>query len=164
MKKFRLSILLAAFVVFSSNAQTNFQKLKSAIESAPAVVEGKIIRQSSFQDEKTGNIFTKNYLLPTTLFKGIADRDTVIFLTRGGRVGDIISTVSHTVQVSQSQEGIFLLHPSRAIFNQYEISSYIERLTYDREFEAYFEGGHEKYPSWRFMREEIVFSALPSGS
>ena len=28
-------------------------------------------------------------------------------------------------------------------------------MTYDREFEAYFEGGHEKYPSWRFMREEI---------
>jgi len=66
MKKFRLSILLAAFVVFSSNAQTNFQKLKGAIESAPAVVEGKIIRQSSFQDEKTGNIFTKNYLWPAT--------------------------------------------------------------------------------------------------
>ncbi len=155
MKKIRLSILLAAFVVFLSNAQTNFQKLKGAIESAPAVVEGKIIRQSSFQDEKTGNIFTKNYLWPTTLFKGIADRDTVIFLTRGGRVGDIISTVSHTVQVSQNQGGIFLLHPSRAISNHFEISSYIERLTYDREYEAYFEGGHEKYPSWRFMREEV---------
>ncbi|HHH54463.1 MAG TPA: hypothetical protein ENK91_12455 [Bacteroidetes bacterium] len=125
MKKFRLTILFALFVIISSSAQTNFQKLKNAIENVPIVVEGEIVRQSCFEDKNSGNIFTKNYLLPKVVFKGTTNRDTIIFLTRGGRVGDIISTVSHSVQVSQNQEGIFLLHLSRAISNHYEISSYI---------------------------------------
>jgi len=137
MKKFRLTILFAFLAIISSSAQTNYQKLKNAIESTPIIVEGTIIRQSCFEDKNSGNIFTKNYLLPKVVFKGAANRDTIIFLTRGGRVGDIISTVSHSVQVSQNQEGIFLLHPSRIISNHYEIFSYIERLTYDREYEAY---------------------------
>ncbi|HHH54462.1 MAG TPA: hypothetical protein ENK91_12450, partial [Bacteroidetes bacterium] len=28
-------------------------------------------------------------------------------------------------------------------------------ILYDREYEAYFEGGHEKFPSWRLLRENI---------
>jgi len=155
MKKFRLTISFVLFVIISSSAQTNYHKLRKALESVPIVAEGKIVRQSSFEDENSGRIFTKNYLVPKVVFKGNTNRDTIIFLTRGGRVGDIISTVSHSVQVSQNQDGIFLLYPSRAISNQYEIFSYIERLTYDRTYEAYFEGGQEKYPSWRFMREEV---------
>ncbi|HHB78248.1 MAG TPA: T9SS type A sorting domain-containing protein [Saprospiraceae bacterium] len=147
--------MFVLFLIISGSAQTNFQKLKKALESVPIVVEGEIIRQSCFKDESSGRIFTKNYLLPKVIFKGATNRDSIIFLTRGGRVGDIISTVSHSVQVSKNQEGVFLLYPSRAISNHYEISSYIERLTYDRAYEAYFEGGHEKDPSWRLMREEV---------
>ncbi|HHH53902.1 MAG TPA: hypothetical protein ENK91_09610, partial [Bacteroidetes bacterium] len=113
------------------------------------------MKQSCFQDERTGDIFTKNYLLPTEIFKGLNSRDTVIFLTLGGRVDDIISTVSHSTQVSLSETGIFLISQSLRLPEFYEISSYIQKLPYDRDFEAYFEGSHEKFPSWRLLREGV---------
>ncbi|WP_181307316.1 IPT/TIG domain-containing protein [Rufibacter sp. XAAS-G3-1] len=88
--------------------------LEERIQTAEVVVEGKVVSQRSFWDEKHQNIYTANQVEIYKVFKGTPTSTTVEIITEGGRVGLDIHVYSATLQLKKQQQGIFFLQPSKA--------------------------------------------------
>ncbi|RNI23685.1 IPT/TIG domain-containing protein [Rufibacter latericius] len=125
-----LPIFLLAAGFFLSNlvqAQDNCQliplSLEERVQAAQVVVEGKVIGQRSFWDEKHENIYTANQVEVFKVFKGVPTAGTVEVITEGGTVGLDMHVYSATLQLKKQQQGIFFLQKpsSKAVKTGYTV-------------------------------------------
>jgi hypothetical protein len=85
--------------------------LKQQINNSEFIVEGKVISKKSFWDKDFKLIYTLNTIEVFKTFKG--ETNTLIdVLTMGGTVGDTGLSVSHNLELSENEEGMFLLNSS----------------------------------------------------
>ena len=82
--------------------------LNEQIEKSELVVEGKVIAKESFWDSNHQNIYTKNTIEVYRVFKG-KNYNQVEVITIGGVVDDRALTVTHSLQLSLKDKGVFTL-------------------------------------------------------
>ncbi|MCF6294349.1 MAG: T9SS type A sorting domain-containing protein [Flavobacteriaceae bacterium] len=82
--------------------------LQKQIEASSLVVEGKVISKQSFWDSQYKNIYTKNTVEVFKVFKG-APIETIEIITIGGVVDNNALTVTHSLQLSLKDKGVFTL-------------------------------------------------------
>jgi len=88
--------------------------LNQQIDKSNLIVEGKVISKKSFWDEGYKKIYTLNMVEVHKVFKGKTN-PVIQVITLGGKVGDIGLTVSHHLELSENEIGVFLLNSSNQI-------------------------------------------------
>jgi hypothetical protein len=88
--------------------------LKQQVNSSDLIVEGKVISKKSFWDEGYKKIYTLNTIEVFKTFKGESNA-IIEVLTLGGEVGDTGLTVSHSLELSENETGMFLLNSSNRL-------------------------------------------------
>ncbi|MES2836567.1 MAG: hypothetical protein V4667_03510 [Bacteroidota bacterium] len=106
------TILTLFLFLFCSNsfAQLVQVSLDQRIANSKVVFEGKVLSSKSFWDEKHTNIYTANVIEVYKVFKGTLTANTVEIITEGGTVGNEKETVTHTLEISKGDVGIFMCH------------------------------------------------------
>lgn len=108
-------ILLYIFVFFYfniANAQLIPISLDQRIDNATAILEGKVIAQTSYWDETKTQIYTSNIVEVYKLFKGKLSANQVEIITKGGVVGNDMQRVSHTLELTLGDIGVFTAVPN----------------------------------------------------
>ena len=105
-----LLTFLGLFMTSYVSAQLYPISLSQRIESASAIIKGKVVAQKSYVDSKD-NIYTANLIQVEAIFKGKAEEQVVVF-TKGGVVDDRIVKWAHALSLVPNQEGYFFLIPS----------------------------------------------------
>jgi Secretion system C-terminal sorting domain/Matrixin/IPT/TIG domain len=82
--------------------------LQKQIEASSLVVEGKVIFKQSFWDANHHNIYTTNTVEVYKVFKGVRV-ETIQIITIGGVVDNNALTVTHSLQLSLKDRGVFTL-------------------------------------------------------
>lgn len=77
------------------------------------VVEGKVVEQRSFWNEKRSMIFTANRIKVYKLFKGELSSDHIEVLTQGGTVDDVTVEASELLDLRRDQVGVFFCFPNQ---------------------------------------------------
>lgn len=97
-----------AQISFSQNINSDF--LTNLSNDSEVIVEGRIIKDSSFLDPTNGTIYTEIFLETSRIFKG--ENEKVSFIIHGGQLpnGRFMS-FSHSVKLHGGIEGIFFLKP-----------------------------------------------------
>lgn len=110
-KKTLLSCIL--FFCFTAvDAQLIPIPLDQRIENATTILEGKVISQTSYWDETKTQIYTSNVIEIYKLFKGKLSSNQVEIITKGGIVGNDMQRVSHTLELTIGDTGIFTAVPN----------------------------------------------------
>lgn len=116
------------FVVLAFVATINFSFAQCLIQNIPLnqrvndskiIVEAEVISKSSFEDQKTGRIYTANQLKVYSTFKGLKSQNITLF-TFGGQVGDRLETATPSLQLEIGQIGVFLLDQKVKFLNSVE--------------------------------------------
>lgn len=122
MKKITLTnIILTLFLTFSSFdnvfAQSSLIEipLDEQIKNSELVIEGEVIAKESFWDVDHQNIYTKNTIEVYKVFKGVHIQ-TIEVITIGGVVDDRALTVTHSLQLTLREKGVFTLIKSNTLF------------------------------------------------
>lgn len=87
-------------------AQSQDLSILNRAEISDVIIEGKIVAQNSFWDNENKSIFTENRIEVFKSFKG-EDKDTISLVSKGGTVGDQFQIVSHAIEFSLYEEGVF---------------------------------------------------------
>jgi hypothetical protein len=96
------------FLILSFNVIAQ-RTIKDRVIDADLIVEGQVIEQHSFWDDKKDNIYTVNTIRVSKYFKGGQSLDDLIeVITRGGTVEDVSQLFTHNLQLQVGQEGVFL--------------------------------------------------------
>lgn len=90
-------------------------ELNERISSSDLIVEASIVRQQSFRDPSSQNIYTANYLQIYKVFKGDITSEEVVLISPGGQVGEDIEEVLPSIYVKDGVTGIFFLYNSNVV-------------------------------------------------
>ncbi|MBC3539417.1 IPT/TIG domain-containing protein [Rufibacter sediminis] len=104
-----LGFLMAPGVQAQDVCQLIPLSLEERVQAAQVVVEGKVISQRSFWDEKHENIYTASQVEVYKVFKGEPTATTVEIITEGGRVDMDLHVYSATLSLKKEQQGVFFL-------------------------------------------------------
>ncbi|WP_460893662.1 T9SS type A sorting domain-containing protein [Rufibacter soli] len=88
--------------------------LEERVQTSEVVVEGKVISQRSFWDEKHENIYTAHQVEVYKVFKGTPAGSQVEIITEGGRVDLDMHVYSATLQLKPQQQGVFFLQKPKS--------------------------------------------------
>ncbi len=132
--------------------------MEQYLSNAALVVEGRVLDETfAVRNPQTGSIETVHTIFIDRILKGSAAYNSVEVHTPGGRLDDIIESVSHGSTLSGGQKGIYLLSPNSS--SGYHLhggnAGKITRLKYDDDYEAIHWGELDKYKSWRQLREQV---------
>ena len=136
------------------------------LANAELVVEGKVLEETfAVRNSQTGSIETVHTIVIDRVLKGSAPYNNVEVHTPGGRLDDIIESVSHGSTLGGGQQGIFLLSSNTSgaslgnSMGGYHLhggnAGKITRLRLDDDYEAIHWGELDKYKSWRQLREQV---------
>ncbi len=128
------------------------------LSNAALVVEGRVLEETfAVRNPETGSIETVHTIFIDRILKGSAAYNSVEVHTPGGRLDDVIESVSHGSTLSGGQKGIYLLSPnSSSGYHLHEGNAgKITRLKSDDDYEAIHWGELDKYKSWRQLREQV---------
>ena len=81
--------------------------IEQRVTNAQIIFEGRVISQTSFWNEKHTNIFTSNVVEVFKVFKGVLMGAKVEIITEGGTVGMQKESISHTLELTVGDVGIF---------------------------------------------------------
>ncbi|WP_197088595.1 T9SS type A sorting domain-containing protein [Rufibacter radiotolerans] len=95
--------------------------LEERVQTSEAVVEGKVISQRSFWDDKHENIYTAHQVEVYKVFKGTPSGSQVEIITEGGRVDMDLHVYSATLQLKIQQQGVFFLQKSKTKNARYAV-------------------------------------------
>ncbi|HIA10618.1 MAG TPA: hypothetical protein EYN69_00905 [Flavobacteriales bacterium] len=104
------SILLCTFLLVSGNlvhAQLYPVPLAQRVSNAQVIIEGIVISHVSFWDDQHHNIYTSNIIEVYKVFKGSLSAAKVEIITEGGKVGNEMQTVTHSLKLKIGDVGIF---------------------------------------------------------
>lgn len=85
--------------------------LDEQVNNSQLIVEGKVISTESFWDEDYKLIYTLNTIEVSKSFKG-QSKPIIEVVTLGGVVGDTGLSVTHHLELSKNETGVFLLNDS----------------------------------------------------
>lgn len=105
--RFWLYFLLSLFLPGISFCQLISVPLAQRIDKAEVIFEGKVTQKASYWDETHTRIYTSNVVSVYKVFKGSLISDQVEIITYGGIVGPDMEQVSHSLQLSIGDIGIF---------------------------------------------------------
>lgn len=136
------------------------------LANAELIMEGKVLDDTyAIRNTTSGSIETVHTILIDRILKGNTANNSVEVHTLGGRLDDVIESVSHGSTLGVGQQGIFLLSSNTAgasfgnATGGYHLhggnAGKITRLKYDDDFEAIHWGELDKYKSWRQLREQV---------
>lgn len=134
MKKIILIVLLYVLVCSPSYllAQSLVEiPLEKQVEKSSLIVEGKVISQKSFWGDNYRNIYTRNTIEVYKVFKG-EKVEYVNVITLGGVVGLTAQNSSHSLQLFNGKQGLFMLKASnkklegKSGFKEYEAYSGVQ--------------------------------------
>lgn len=116
MMKKNTFIIASLFLLMSSEllfAQASLREisLQQQIEQSSLIVEGKVVSQNSFWDIESRNIYTSNTIEVFKVFKG-EKVEYIEVITLGGVVGLTAQISSHSLQLSNYKQGVFMLNPT----------------------------------------------------
>ncbi len=111
MKKIALTIILICCLT-ASYAQLIPISLDQRIDNATAILEGKVISQTSYWDETKTQIYTSNVVEVYKIFKGKLISNQIEIITKGGVVGNDMQRVSHTLELTIGDTGMFTAVPN----------------------------------------------------
>ncbi len=89
--------------------------LDQRIEKASAIVEGRVVSQSSFWDEQEHLIYTSNRVEVYRVFKGDRASDEIDIVTYGGVIGHRAQVVHPALQLAPGDVGVFFAAAPRAV-------------------------------------------------
>lgn len=155
-------ILVTSLFFTCSNfllAQQSDTDLRSILNAATVVVEGQVLPTKNYEkDPETGNIYTLNTVRITQNFKGNLS-EFVTIRTLGGKIGDRTDYVSHSIQLGEGEEGIFILDkmPSRNdAFVFAEQADKIVRTRTEQDREGFDYMALKPIESWQRCKREIA--------
>ncbi len=99
--------LLLTFLFLNTKAQLYKIAIEKKISKASLIVEGKVIDQHSFWNNKHTVIYTSNTVQVYKLFKGKIILKQIEILTQGGSVGNRCLVVSDLLQLRKNETGMF---------------------------------------------------------
>ncbi len=105
--------------------------LEQQIAKSSLIVEGKVISQKSFWGDNHRNIYTRNVIEVYKVFKG-EKTEYLEVITLGGIVGLTAQNSSHSLQLFNGKQGLFMLKVSdknsegKSSFKQYEAYSGVQ--------------------------------------
>lgn len=111
LKKLTFFCLLCVFIL-NAKAQLIPITLEQRIDNASAIIEGKVISQTSHWDETRTQIYTTNVIEVYKIFKGTLTSNQIEIITKGGIVGDDMQRVSHTLELVPGDVGVFTAVPN----------------------------------------------------
>lgn len=103
---FVFAIIFSAPNAFSQLSEVNFN---SKVTQSAAVIEGKVVSQSSFWDVGQKNIYTVNRIEVYKVFKGNLTASFIELITPGGTIGLHKETVEPSLSLSVNEVGVFML-------------------------------------------------------
>lgn len=110
----KISFVFLLFCFSSVYGQLIPISLDQRIDHATAIIEGKVISQTSHWDENKTHIYTSNIIEIYKVFKGNVSTSRVEMITRGGIVGNDMQRVSHSLELTIGDTGIFTAIPNTA--------------------------------------------------
>ena len=118
---FRLRTLIVSLLLFflSNNAfgQLIQIPLEQRIAKADIIFEGEVIGKNCFWNEAHTQIFTANIVSVYKVFKGNLTSTQVEIITKGGIVGQSMERVTHALELSEGDIGIFTAIPNTVKFS-----------------------------------------------
>lgn len=120
----RLTVSLCLLIVGlawteTASAQLYHVEPESRISQSELIVEGRIIAQNVRWNDAHTSICTINTISVDKLFKGQLMTEEVYLVTEGGQIGLERVEVSHSLQMSLEDEGLFTLEASPHTFADY---------------------------------------------
>jgi PKD repeat protein len=112
MKKIAVfSFLIFMAVQFQVNGQCLMSEVSLAerTKGASAIVEGKVVAQSSFWNESRSLIMTAHVIEVYKVFKGKISSEAITLVTEGGQIGNLLHTVRPSAELSTGDVGLFML-------------------------------------------------------
>ena len=89
--------------------------IQDRVQQASAIVEGKVIAQSSFWDTNGNLIFTANTIEVYKDFKGNVNAQQIQLVTEGGTVGGSKHVVEPSLELTVGTIGTFFMQPSQVL-------------------------------------------------
>lgn len=107
---FFLVLCMAASPLFAENHYHMVPlALEERVKAADFVLEGEVIAQRSFWDERQEQIYTAHTLQVYKVFKGEVRSRQLEVITQGGSVGLAVHVVSSALELRRGQQGMFFL-------------------------------------------------------
>lgn len=113
--KHAISFVLFCLIAGSLTAQTQKLTVQQRTSASDLVVEGKVIECQSFWNEDHTQILTSNLVEVFKVLKGDLVGDRFEVITRGGKVDDRFSIVSHQTTFKTGMEGVFFCKSSEKL-------------------------------------------------
>lgn len=117
MKKIYTILILISYVLInSSQAQCSLYpvSLSSRVNNSGLIIEGKVISQKSFWNASRNYIYSSNLIQVNQVLKGSLVSPYIEIITEGGEVDMNKQLVEPSLQLTPSEEGVFMLNS----FNQ----------------------------------------------
>lgn len=112
-RKLPLVLLLTSlFVTLTMSAQLYEVPLDRKIQNSSLIVEGRVVEQHSFWNEKHTMIFTSNKIEVFKIFKGAMTGTHIEVMTPGGTVNDTAIQASDLISLVNGEIGIFFCYPN----------------------------------------------------
>jgi PKD repeat protein len=112
-------LLLLSLSLFLANSRIVAQcsmvpvTLNDRINNSSLVIEGKVIAQKSFWNQKHDYIYTSNLVDVYKVFKGVAVQTQIEVVTDGGEIDLMLQKVEPSLQLNINDVGIFTLQESQ---------------------------------------------------
>src|SRR5688572_17555460 len=126
-------ILLLSYNAFAQSCMLVPVPLDQRVNTADAVIEGKVVKQQSYWNQDHTQILTANFIEVYKVFKGTAIPDTITFVVQGGEVGPDKLVVQPGIELTTGNYGIFTLIPLSDDFRSPSIQHSNPAVTFYRD-------------------------------
>jgi PKD repeat protein len=109
-----ITVFLAVVFIKTSFGQclTSPVGLVDRINNSSLIVEGRVVSQKSFWNEKHNYIYTSNLIEIYKIFKGVSMQSQLEIITEGGELDMVMQKVEPSLQLSEGDAGVFTLNKS----------------------------------------------------
>ncbi|MFD2246865.1 IPT/TIG domain-containing protein [Pontibacter ruber] len=112
-------LLFALLLSFSAAATEGCQMvplpLEQRIKESEIIVEGEVLSQKAFWDDRHENIYTSHTIKVFKVFKGQVRDEQIEVITEGGAIGLKKHVYSSALQLYRGQQGILFLNPEKQL-------------------------------------------------
>ncbi len=111
LRKFSVAVTIL-FMANTSMAQLYEVKMEEKLANSNLVIEGKVLSQHSFWNEKHSMIYTTNKVEVYKIFKGTVSSSSIEIMTQGGNVNGEAISASDLLELSTGYVGVFFCFPN----------------------------------------------------
>jgi PKD repeat protein len=125
MKRIALVCLTLLFTNYSfGQCLVSPVSLVDRINNSSLIVEGRVISQKSFWNDKHDYIYTSNLIQVYKIFKGVSMQSQLEIITEGGEIDMVMQRVEPSLQLLEGDAGVFTLNKS-TLASQFSKPTYL---------------------------------------